>query len=115
MDETFEIIKAGASDAPPEQALYRIQQTYPDGSGGRLNIDWKGLHRLHELIHDRIALEGYVCETCDTKGCYRPATWEIEIRWAGAEYGLLYACDEHCPDPAILSPWDEIRRIVVEE
>ena len=27
MDETFEIIKAGAADAPPEQALYRIQQT----------------------------------------------------------------------------------------
>ena len=36
MDETFEIIKAGAPDALPEQALYRIQQTYPDGSGGRL-------------------------------------------------------------------------------
>ena len=34
MDETFEIIKAGAADAPPERALYRIQQTYPDGSGG---------------------------------------------------------------------------------
>ena len=56
-DETFEIIKAGAPDAPPEQALYRIQQTYPDGSGGRLNVDWEGLLRLHELIHDRIALE----------------------------------------------------------
>ena len=35
MDEMFEIVKAGAPDAPPEQALYRIQQTYPDGSGGR--------------------------------------------------------------------------------
>ena len=34
MGETFEIIKAGAPDAPPEQTLYRIQQTYPDGSGG---------------------------------------------------------------------------------
>jgi len=56
-DETFEIIKAGAPDGPPEQALYRIQQTYPDGSGGRLIIDWKGLHRLHELIHDRIDAE----------------------------------------------------------
>ena len=64
-DETFEIIKAGAPDTPPEQALYRIQQTYPDGSGGRLNIDWDGLLRVHGLIHDRIALEGYVCETCD--------------------------------------------------
>ena len=65
MDETFEIIKAGAPDGPPEQALYRIQHTYSDGSGGRLNIDWDGLLRLHELIHDRIALEGRVCETCD--------------------------------------------------
>ena len=65
----------GAPDAPPEQALYRIQQTYPDGSGSRLNVDWEGLLRLHDLIHDRIALEGRVCETCDTKGCHRPATW----------------------------------------
>ena len=30
MDELFEIIKAGAPDAPPEQALYRIQQTCPE-------------------------------------------------------------------------------------
>jgi len=52
---------------------------------------------------------------CTTRGCRQLATWEIEIRWAGAEYGLLYACDEHCPDPAILSPWDEIHRLVVEE
>ena len=37
----------------------------------------------HALIHDRIALEGRVCETCDTKGCHRPATWEIECRGAG--------------------------------
>jgi len=35
MDEMFEIIKAGAPDGPPEQALYRIQQTYSNGSGGR--------------------------------------------------------------------------------
>lgn len=74
MDEVFEIIKAGPGDTPPEQALYRIQQTYSDGSGGRLNVDWDGLLRLHELIHDRIALEGRVCETCGTKGCPRPAT-----------------------------------------
>jgi len=39
MDEMFEIIKAGAADAPPEQALYRIQHTYSDGSGARLNVD----------------------------------------------------------------------------
>jgi len=57
MDEMFEIIKAGAPDGPPEQALYRIQQTYPDGSGGRLNIDWDGLLRVHELIRDRIDAE----------------------------------------------------------
>jgi hypothetical protein len=134
-DETFEIIKAGAPDAPPEQALYRIQQTYPDGSGGRLNVDWEGLLRLHELIHDRIALVGLrtnlkemrvsklaleremnqkvlVCETCDTKGCHRPATWEIECRGAGVSGRLIYSCDEHCPDPAALSPQDEIRRLV---
>ncbi len=110
MDEMFEIIKAGAPDAPPEQALYRIQQTYPDGSGGRLNVDWEGLLRLHELIHDRVALEGHVCETCSTKGCHRPATWEIECRGAGVSGRLIYSCDEHCPDPAILSPDDEIRR-----
>ena len=110
MDEVFEIIKAGPGDTPPEQALYRIQQTYPDGSGGRLNIDWDGLRRLHELIHDRIALEGHVCETCDTQGCHRPATWEIECRGAGVASCLIYSCDDHCPDQAILSPQDEIRR-----
>jgi len=93
-DETFEIIKAGAPDGPPEQALYRIQQTYPDGSGGRLNMDWDGLLRVHELIHDRIALEGYVCETCDTKGCHRPATWEIECRGVGVSGRLIYSCDD---------------------
>ena len=57
MDEMFEIIKAGAPDGPPEQALYRIQQTYSDGSGGRLNVDWDGLLRVHELIRDRIDAE----------------------------------------------------------
>ena len=115
MDETFEIIKAGAPDALPEQALYRIQQTYPDGSGGRLNVDWEGLLRLHELIHDRIAMEGCVCETCSTKGCHRPATWEIECRGVAASGRLIYSCDEHCPDPAILSPDDEIRRRVEKQ
>ena len=109
-DDTVEIIKWSAPAAPPERALYRIQQTYPDGSGGRLNIDWDGLLRVHELIHDRIALEGRVCETCDTKGCHRPATWEIECRGAGVASCLIYSCDDHCPDPAILSPPDEIRR-----
>ena len=113
-DETFEIIKAGPQNAPPEQALYRIQHTYSDGSGGRLNIDWEGLLRLHELIHDRIALEGCVCETCSTRGCHRPATWEIECRGAGVASCLIYSCDDHCPDPAILSPQDEIRRLVEE-
>lgn len=47
---------------------------------------------------------------CTTRGCRQLATWEIEIRRAGAEYGIYYACDEHCPDPAALSPQDEIRR-----
>ena len=41
---------------------------------------------------------------CTTRGCRQLATWEIEIRRAGAEYGIYYACDEHCPDPVILSP-----------
>ena len=68
--------------------------------------------RVHELIHDRIALEGCVCETCGTKGCHRPATWEIECRGVGVSGRLIYSCDEHCPDPAILSPQDEIRRLV---
>ncbi len=58
-DERYEIIKAGAPNAPPEQALYRIQQTYPDGSGGRLNIDWEGLLQLHELIHSSAEGSGY--------------------------------------------------------
>jgi hypothetical protein len=110
MDEVFEIIKAGPGDTPPEQALYRIQQIYPDGSGARLNVDWEGLLQLHELIHDRIALEGRVCETCGTKGCHRPATWEIECRGAGVSGRLIYVCDEHAPDEVILSPQDEIRR-----
>jgi len=98
-DETFEIIKAGAADAPPEQALYRIQHTYSDGSGARLNVDWEGLHRLHDLIHETIALEGRVCETCGTKGCHRPATWEIECRGAGVASCLIYSCDESLPGP----------------
>ena len=51
---------------------------------------------------------------CTTRGCRQLATWEIEIRRAGAEYWIYYACDEHCPDPAILSPEDEIRRLVEE-
>ena len=100
MDETFEIIKAGPQNAPPEQALYRIQHTYSDGSGARLNVDWEGLLRLHEVIHDRIAMEGCVCETCSTRGCHHPATWEIECRGAGVSGRLIYSCDEHCPDPA---------------
>ncbi len=62
MDEVFEIIKAGPGDTPPEQALYRIQQTYPDGSGGRLNIDWDGLLRVHELIQERIGAERQLVE-----------------------------------------------------
>ena len=37
-----------------------------------------------------------------------------ETYWAGAEYEIYYACDEHCPDPAILSPQDEIRRLAPE-
>lgn len=49
---------------------------------------------------------------CTTRGCRQLATWEIEIRRAGAKYETYYACDEHCPDPAILSPQDEIRRLV---
>jgi len=59
-------------------------------------------------------LERIICETCDTKGCYRPATWEIECRGAGVSGRLIYSCDEHCPDPAILSPYDDIRRVVEE-
>ena len=47
---------------------------------------------------------------CTTRGCNHPATWEIEIHRAGAKYETYYACDEHCPDPAILSPQDEMRR-----
>ena len=61
-DEWYEIIKAGPADAPPEQALYHIQQTYPDGSGGRLNVDWDGLLRLHELIQERIGAERQLVE-----------------------------------------------------
>ena len=49
---------------------------------------------------------------CTTRECSRPATWEIEIRRAGVEYEIHYACDEHCPDPTILSTQDEIRRLV---
>lgn len=36
----FEIIKAGDPAASPDGALYRIRQTYPDGSGARLNVSW---------------------------------------------------------------------------
>ena len=64
MDEMFEIIKAGAANAPPEQALYRIQHTYSDGSGARLNVDWQGLLRLQELIQERIDAEWQLVENC---------------------------------------------------
>jgi len=53
-------------------------------------------------------------QKCTTRGCSRPAIWEIEVRRAGSSSDLYYACDEHCPDPAILSPQDEIRRLVEE-
>ena len=49
---------------------------------------------------------------CTTKGCRKPATWEIELRGEGAVYCLLYACDEHCP--VELHPSDEVRRLVEE-
>ena len=49
---------------------------------------------------------------CTTGGCRQLATWEIEIRREGTSSDLYYACDKHCPDPAILSPYDEIRRVV---
>ena len=51
---------------------------------------------------------------CTTRGCRQLATWEIECRGAGVSGRLIYSCDEHCPDPAILSPQDEIRRLVEE-
>ena len=51
---------------------------------------------------------------CTTKGCRQLATWEIEIRRDGVHGDLYYACDGHCPDSAILSPYDEIRRVVEE-
>ena len=51
---------------------------------------------------------------CTTRGCRHLATWEIEIRREGTSSDLYHACDEHCPDPAILSPYDEIRRVVEE-
>jgi len=49
---------------------------------------------------------------CTTRGCRQLATWEIEVRGAGATFSLYYACDECCRVWAgILSPEDEIRAI----
>ena len=31
---------------------------------------------------------------CTARGCRQLATWEIEIRRAGAEYWIYYACEE---------------------
>jgi len=45
-------------------------------------------------------------------GTIRNPTWEIECRGAGLRSRLIYTCDEHVPDEAILSPQDEIRRLV---
>ena len=50
-DETFEIIKAGAPDGPPEQALYRIQQTYPGASGGSGTTGEDGRPLLRIIIY----------------------------------------------------------------
>ena len=68
----------------------------PDGMMGwcqRLPPVTALAHRLHDLIHDRI---------------------EIECPEAGLRSRLMYTCDEHVPDEAILSPQDEIRRLVEE-
>ena len=52
---------------------------------------------------------------CTTRGCRQLATWEIEIRREGTSSDLYYACDKHCPDPAALSPQDEIRMRVEKQ
>lgn len=63
MGETvFEIIKAGGQDCPPPRPLYRIRQTYPDGSGARLIVTWSQLLRLQELIQERIDAERQLVE-----------------------------------------------------
>jgi hypothetical protein len=47
---------------------------------------------------------------CSTRGCPRPAAWEIEVRQAGADSALYYACDEHCQEwGEVLSPQDEVK------
>lgn len=48
---------------------------------------------------------------CSTKGCWRPATYEIEIRGPGADHSLYYCCNEHLPPPGALIPGvDRVRR-----
>ena len=58
----FEIIKAGGEDLPPNGALYTIRQTYPDGSGARLIVDWPELLRLQEMIQERIDADRQLVE-----------------------------------------------------
>lgn len=41
---------------------------------------------------------------CSTKGCWRPATYEIEIRGPGADHSLYYCCNEHLPPPGASTP-----------
>jgi len=75
---------------------------------------WSWLPELRRLLLGGSGVVE-VCETCSTRGCHRPATWEIECRGAGVASCLIYSCDDHCPDPAIISPQDEIRRLVEKE
>lgn len=49
---------------------------------------------------------------CSTRGCTRPATWEIEVRGAGESSTLYYACNEHLLEwEGLLSPMDGIRAL----
>lgn len=113
-EATGEILDSAKIDPDRQPDKRKHVKIQVKRNGQIVGKGWGGLLRLHEAIHDRIALEGRVCETCDTKGCHRPATWEIECRGVGVSGRLIYSCDEHAPDEAILSPQDEIRRLVEE-
>ena len=59
---------------------------------------------LKHLLKSKL-MHVHLVRRCSTKGCPRPAAWEIEVRQAGADSALYYACDEHCQEwGEVLSP-----------
>lgn len=65
-------------------------------------------HRLRRFLI-RLEKDGFLISE---KGVLSIGLGERACTWWRPTQKALYSCDEHCPDPAILSLQDEIRRLV---